>query len=57
MVGSKHILATDENDAVQCVHAIKLFTIAVKAFKSFQIHIDELLIGWGQFPKVGVITP
>ena len=39
MVGSEHILATDENDAV---HAIKVVTIAVKASKFFQIHIFEL---------------
>ena len=39
MVGSEHILATDENDAV---HAIKVVTIAVKASKSFLIHSFEL---------------
>ena len=39
MVGSEHILATDENDAV---HAIKVVTIAVKNSKSFLTHSFEL---------------
>ena len=39
LVGSKHILATDENDAV---HAIKVFTIGPKDFKPFQMNICEL---------------